>query len=335
MSGKTFSLAPGALLFALCFVGAMLFALCSASEAQQPVRIPRIGVLSPLSPEIAAANHEAFRQGLRELGYIEGKNVLIEYRFSRGREEQLPELAAELASLKLDVLMTVGSPGVRAVKQATSTVPIVIAAIGDAVESGFVTSLARPGGNITGLSFINAELEGKRLELLKQAVPRISRVAILRYVPASTESLPTLEAVARSLALQLQIYPVQSAEDFKKAFSTIKNDGAEALQVLASPILAAHRKPLVTLAASHRLPAVYQWKEFVEDGGLMSYAANLTEMYRRAATYVDRILKGTKPADLPVEQPTKFELVINVKTAKQIGLTVPPNVLARADRVIR
>jgi putative ABC transport system substrate-binding protein len=304
-------------------------------EAQQSLNIPRIGVLSPLTRIVGAANHEAFRRGLRELGYVEEKNILVEYRFGEGREERLSALAIELVKLKVNAIVTAGSPGVRAAKQATNTIPIVIAAIADAVNSGFVSSLAQPGGNITGLSFLNAELEGKRLELLKETLPRLSRVAILHHQKAADGSLPALDTAARSLGLQLQIYPVKGAEEFENAFSAIKKEGAEALQVLASPTLAAQRKPLVKLATKYRLPGIYQWSEFVEEGGLMSYAANLPEMYRRAAYFVDRILKDAKPADLPVEQPTKFELVINLRTAKQIGLTVPPNVLARADRVIR
>lgn len=322
--------------FLLLWLAATAFLMTAPSaEAQQSLNVPRIGVLSPLTPAVAAANHQAFLRGLRELGYVDGKNILIEYRFSEGREERLSDLAAELAKLKVDVIVTAGSPSVAAAKRTTRTIPIVIAAIGDAVESGFVTSLARPGGNITGLSFLNAELEGKRLEVLKETLSRISRIAILRDQMTPIASLSAVETVARHMALQLQIYSVKGPEEFDKAFSAIKKDRAEALQVLASPSLANQRKLLVRLAASHQLPAIYQWSEFVEDGGLMSYAASLGEMYRRAAYFVDRLLKGAKAADLPIEQPTKFELVINVKTAKEIGIAIPPNVLARADRVIR
>jgi putative ABC transport system substrate-binding protein len=266
---------------------------------------------------------------------LKGKTSLLTTVLARENRSGSRRWLLSSVKLKVDIIVTAGSPGVAAAKQATTTIPIVIAAIRDAVESGFVTSLARPGGNITGLSFLNAELEGKRLELLKEAVPRLSRIALLHHGPLSGASSSKLKAVGQSLSLKLQFHSVQGAEDFDKTFSAIKHDGAEALQVLASPTLAAHRKSLVRLAMQHRLPTVYQWKEFVEVGGLMSYAANLTDMYRRAAVYVDKILRGAKPADLPVEQPTKFELVINLKTAKQLGLTIPPNVLARADRVIK
>jgi len=317
----------------------MPFALCLSAQAQQPKKVPRIGFLSPLSASAASLNVEAFRQGLQDLGYTEGKSIVIEYRYGNGKAERLPNLAAELVRLKADIIVTAGSPAVAATKTVSSTTPIVMAAIGDAVGSGFVTNLSRPGGNITGLSFLGTELAGKRLELLKEAFPGIARVVVLSDMnTVATSSGPALtetKATARSLSLQLQILEVRGPDDFDGAFEAAKKGRAEALNVLASSIFSAHRLRLVELAAKSRLPAIYEHRHFVDAGGLVSYGPSLPDLFRRAAYYVDKILKGTKPADLPVEQPTKFEFVINLKTAKQIGVTIPPNVLARADKVIK
>ena len=303
--------------------------------AQQPKKLPRIGFLGSGSSSSMSSRTDSFRQGLRELGYVEGQNILVEYRFAEGNDNRFPELAAELVRLKPDVLVTSGSPGIRALIKATHTVPIVMAAIGDAVGSGFVKSLAQPGGTVTGLSFLDPDLSTKRLEIVKECLPSISRVAVLRYAGSGGQSLDGTLATARLLKVQIQVLDVRAASEFDGAFLTAKKAGAEAINVMASAILFAHRKRLVELSAQHRLAGIYENKEFVEAGGLMSYGANLDDMFRRAATYVDKILKGAKPADIPVEQPMKFEFVINLKTAKQIGLTIPPNVLARADRVIR
>ena len=306
----------------------------SLAEAQQAKKVPRIGYLA-LRPS-ASSPDEVFKQGLRDLGWIEGQNITIEYRWAAGNVDRLPALAEELVRLKVDVIVAVGGGQVvRPAKKATSTIPIVMAAVADAVDGGLVKSLASPGENVTGLSFLDTDLSAKRLELLKEAFPKISRVAILRHVTSGTAALHAVESAARSLRLQLYPHEVQGPEDFEQAFSAMRQERTEALNVLASTILNANRKTLIELAAKHRLPAIYQWKEFVEDGGLMSYAASVTDMYRRAATYVDKILRGAKPADLPVEQPMKFEFVINLKTAKQIGLTIPQSVLYRADKVIK
>ena len=320
----------------IILIALLLFA-CDLAKAQQSEKFPRIGFLSPLTAAVSVKNIEGFRRGLADNGYTEGKNIFVEYRFGDGRQKRLDDLAFELAKLNVHAIVTAGSPGVMAAKRATTTIPIIMAAIGDALESGFVASLARPGGNITGLSFLNSELEGKRLELLKETVPKLSRVGILHHHAASESgrSLQALKKTAQLLNLQLNVYASKDAEGFDNLFIAMKRDRAEALQVLASPILAAHRQAIVKLAAKYNLPGIYQWSEFAEAGGLMSYAANLNEMYRRAAFFIHRILEGATPADLPIEQPTKFEFIINLKTAKQIGLTIPPNVLARADRVIK
>jgi putative ABC transport system substrate-binding protein len=310
-----------------------------ATEAPQAAKIARIGYLAG---NLAANPHlpEAFRQGLRDLGYVEGRNVVIEYRDAEGKLERLPTLAAELVALKVDVIVA-GSPlAAMAAKQATRTLPIVFAAASDPVASGFVTSLARPGGNVTGLSLLGEELVGKRLELLKQAVPGASRVAVL-WQPGSlgerTEKAMLMEAevAARALGVRLQFVEARGPEDFDRAFSDMTRARAGALTVLGGAMLFGERRRLVDLAAKNRLPAVYSWREFVDVGGLMAYGANLADLFRRAATYVDRILKGAKPGNLPVEQATKFELVINLKTAKALGLTIPPSLLARADEVIQ
>ena len=313
----------------------LLFALCPSAEAQQSSKTPKIGVLYSGSRSSGESSLDAFRQGLHDLGYVEGKNIVVEYRYGHGMIDQLPRLADELVQLKPDVFVTAGSAGIDVLRRVTSTTPIVIAAIGDAVGRGYVQSLSKPGANLTGLSFLDTEITTKRMELLKELLPRLSRLAVLRHPNSHPKVLEELRVAAQLLKLRLEVLAAQTPDEFKSVFVTAKKNSAQAINVLASPIFFAHRQTLVNLAAKHRLPAVYEFGEFVEAGGLMSYAASLSEMWRRAATYVDKILKGTKPADLPVEQPTKFELVINLKTAKQIGLTIPPNVLARADRVIR
>jgi putative ABC transport system substrate-binding protein len=311
------------------------------AEAQQPAKIPRIGYLGGISPSINTARIEAFRQGLRELEYVEGKNIVIEWRHHEGNIDRLPALAAELARLKVDIIITVGPPAVRAAKEATVTIPIVMMNVGDPVGSGFVASLARPGGNITGLSSLAPELSGKRLELLKEIVPKLSRVAVFgtSTSPDNAQSLREVELAARDLKVQLQYQDIRDAKDPKDietAFRAASKERVEAvLMMVAGAVGTAHQRRILELAINNRLPVIYRGRPSVEAGGLMSYGVTTTDLDRRAATYVDKILKGAKPADLPVERPTKFELVINLKTAKQIGLTIPPNVLARADKVIR
>ena len=282
---------------------------------------------------------DAFRQGLRELGYTETRNVEIEYRYSGGKSEQLPALAAELVALKVDVIVAANTPAALAAKRATRTIPIVCPAFPDPVATGLVTSFARPGGNVTGLSFFGPELVGKRMELLKQAMPGISRVAVL-LVPTDVAegqgdaTLKAAEVAARTLGMRLQLVKVRGPGDIDRAFSDMTKERADGLTLLGGRMLFEERGRVVRLAAKKRLPAVYGLKEYVDVGGLMAYGPNVQELFRRAATYVDKILRGAKPADLPVEQPTKFELVINLKTAKALGLTIPPSLLARADQVI-
>jgi putative ABC transport system substrate-binding protein len=318
-----------------------LLAAPLAAEAQQAAKVARIGYLSP---NLVTTPHlrEAFRQGLRDLGYVEGRNLLIEYRDAEGKGERLPALAAELVALKVDVIVTEGGTTVvpLAARQATSTLPIVFAATADPVATGLVTSLARPGGNVTGLSSLTTDLVGKRLELLTQAVPGVRQVAVL-WLPGvygertEKEMLTEAEVAARGLGVRLQfVEATRDPADLDRAFSDVTRARAGALTVLPSNLFQREHRRLVDLAARHRLPAVYPWRELVAAGGLMSYGASLTDSSRRAATYVDKILKGAKPGDLPVEQPTKFELVINLKTAKTLGLTLPPSVLARADQII-
>ena len=319
---------------ALCTV---LFALCVSTHAQQPTKIPRIGLLFTATPSAAAARIEAFRQGLRELGYVEGKNILIEQRYAEGQLNHMNELAAELVRLKVDVIVTIGPAATRPAKEATHAIPIVMGVDDDPVGNGFVASLARPGGNITGLASLAPEIGGKQLELLKEIVPRLSRVAVLgtSTQPGNAQSLREAEVAAQALAVKLQYLDVLSAKDIEPVFRTASNGRAEAVLVLRASIFFSHRKQIVDLAAKRQLPAMYYTTEYVEEGGLMTYGVSITDLFRRAATYVDKILKGAKPAELPIEQPTKFELVVNLKTAKRIGLTIPPNVLARADKVIK
>ena len=312
----------------------------SAAGAQQAAKITRIGFLAL---NLTAAPHvpEAFRQGLRDLGYVEGRNVVIEYRDAEGKPERLPTLAAELVVLKVDIIVAGGTPQALAAKQATKTIPIVFAsAASDPVTSGLVTSLARPGGNVTGLDSLSTELVGKRLELLTQAVPGVGQVAVL-WLPGvygertEKEMLTGAEVAARGLKVRVQfVEATRDPADLGRAFSDMTRARAGALTLLPSNMFFREHRRLLDLAARHRLPAVYPWRDLVDTGGLMSYGASLTDLSRRAATYVDRILKGAKPGDLPVEQPTKFELVINLKTARTLGLTIPPSVLARADQII-
>jgi putative ABC transport system substrate-binding protein len=280
---------------------------------------------------------EAFRQGLRELGYIEGKTIIIDQQWAEARLDRLPALTAELLRDKVDIIVTAGAPATRAAMNATLTIPIVITNDNDPVANGFVASLARPGRNITGLSNLSPELSGKRLELMKEIVARLFRVAVLgtSTVPGNAKILRETELAADALKVRIQYLDVLDPKNIETAFQTAGKGRAEALLVLSGPIFTSRRTQIIELAAKHRLPAMYFRQEFVDDGGLMTYGASLNDLVRRAATYVDRILKGAKPADLPVEQPTKFELLINLKTAKQIGLTIPPHVLAQADRVIK
>ncbi|MEK6601351.1 MAG: ABC transporter substrate-binding protein, partial [Candidatus Binatota bacterium] len=300
-------------------------------------KVPRIGFLAAVSPSALSARIEAFRQGLRELGYVEGKNITIEYRYAEGKLDRLPALAAELVRLKVDVIVTGGATNTRAAKEATNTIPIVMSQDTDPVASGFVASLARPGGNITGLSSLTADLSGKRLELLKEILPKLSRVAVFgtSTSPSTAPSLKETELAAGAFGVQLQYLDVLGPKDIETAFRAASKGRADVVLVLASAVFVLQRTQVVELAAKSRLPATYPQSDYMDAGGLMFYGPSIADLFRRAATYVDKILKGAKPADLPVEQPTKFELVINLKAAKQIGLTVPPNVLTRADRVIR
>jgi putative ABC transport system substrate-binding protein len=317
-----------------------LLATPLAAEAQQAAKIARIGWLGDKRAATASPHlRVAFRQGLRDLGYVEGRNVVIEYRDAEGKQ-RLPALAAELVALKVDVIVAPGTPAALAAKQATKTLPIVFAGVTDPVTDGLVTSLARPGGNVTGLSNLGPELIGKRLELLTQAVPGVSPVAVLWQPGAASERtdkdmLKEADVAARALGMRLQFVEARGPADIDRAFSDMTRARAGALTVLATTMFLIERRRLVDLAVKNRLPTVYSFREYVDSGGLMSYGPNQADTFRRAATYVDKILKGAKPADLPVEQPTKFELVINLKTAKALGLTVPPSLLRRADEVIQ
>jgi putative tryptophan/tyrosine transport system substrate-binding protein len=323
-----------------CFclaLGAMLLFFSVPADAQQPTTIPRIGFLITSSPPVIAPRLDAFQQGLRELGYVEGKNIVIERRHAEGQLDRLPALAAELVRLNVDIIVTSGPTATRPAKEATSTIPIVMTFDDDPVGSGFVASLARPGGNVTGLSTLAPEISGKQLELLKEIVPRLNRVAVIGTSTrrGTAQNLKEMELAAGAFGVKLQYLDIQNPKDIETAFRAAGKERADALLVLQSPVFNSQRAQIADLALKSRLPATYPRRAFVEDGGLMSYGASISDLDRRAATYVDKILKGTKPADLPVEQPTKFEFIINLKTAKQIGLTIPPNVLARADRVIR
>jgi putative ABC transport system substrate-binding protein len=321
----------------LSVIAFVLVVTGAAATAQQPARIPRIGILIAPSAASFSGRVEALRRRLRELGYVEGKNIVIEYRYAEGKVERIPDLAAELVRLKVDVIVTSGGERtILAAKKASATIPIVFGAAADPVGSGLVSSLARPGGNITGLSQMSPDLDGKRLELLREAFPKVARVAFL-WQPGwrGNLALTDMEAAAKALGVKLLSLEVRSLDDFDSAFARAKRDGAQALISTAGGIISTQQRQVLDFAAKNRLPAIYHYSEFVEAGGLMSYGPSQTDQWRRAADFVDRILKGTKPADIPVEQPTKFEFVINVKAAKQIGLTIPPKVVAQADRVIR
>jgi len=319
--------------FAVCV---LLFALYGSAYAQQAMKIPTVGFLLEGFPSSVSDSTriEAFRKGLREIGYTEGKDISIEYRFAEGKRGRLTDLAAELVRLKVDVIVTYGTVGTLAVKRATKTIPIVMTSSSDPVARGLVASLARPGGNITGLSSVSPELTGKRLELLKEVIPKLTRVAVL-WDPSADENFKDTMVAARALNVQIQSLEARSPKDFETAFKAATDKRAQGLIMVQSALTTTHATRIVELAIQSRLPTIFAQGVFVESGGLMSYSPNHADLARRAAVYVDKILKGAKPADLPVEQPTKFEFIINLKTAKQIGLTIPPNVLARADKVIK
>ena len=322
-------------IFSILLAVVLLAVAVSAEAQQQAGTVPRISFLSTAALSSVSPRLDAFHQGLRELGYIEGKNIVLEYRSAEGNINRLPELATELVRLKVDCIVTAGDNPTRAAKQATSTIPIIMTSVGDPVGLGFVASLAHPGGNITGLSTITADLAGKRMELLKETIPKLSRVAIFLDPRSLATEVKETEAAARLLKVQLIVLEVRSLDELENAFRSSAKSRADAVMISPSGFFNTNQTRLVELAAKHRLPGMYLEQDFVLAGGLMTYATSIPDLYRRGATYVDKILKGAKAADLPVEQPKKFELVINLKAAKQIGLTIPPNVLARADRVIR
>jgi putative ABC transport system substrate-binding protein len=320
---------------AICLLATALLSIARFVWAQQGAKVARVGFLSGGRHD--GGRFEPFRQGLRDLGYIEGKNIVIEQRYSEGRQDRLPALAAELVRLRVDVIVASGSGDTRAAKEATSSIPIVMMQANDPVGSGFVASLARPGGGITGLSSFSPELSGKRLELLKEIVPRLSRLAVFgtSTSPGNAQALKEMEVAAGALGVKLQYVDVLGSKDVEPAFRTASKGQADAVLMHVSGGVGIERRELAARSIKSRLPAIYERREYVEDGGLMSYGVHLPDLDRRAAMYVDKILKGAKPAELPVEQPTKFELVINLKAANQIGLTIPPQVLARADKVIK
>jgi len=317
----------------------MLFVICSVAQAQPANRVPRIGYLARRTApttRVPDPSINALRKGLRDLGYIEGKNILVDSRYAEGMEDRLPGLAAELLRLNVDVIVSPTLPGIRAAKQATNTIPIVVVTQEDPVATGLIDSLARPGGNITGLTTLSRELSGKRLEVFKEAVPRLSRVGIITLADTSSSGFKEYETAAAAQRLQVQSLEVNgSTPDFDAVFQRAAKGRVNGLITGSAVLLVSYAKRIAELALNYRLPSMYERSGYAEAGGLMSYAASDVEAFRRAAMYVDKILKGAKPADLPVEQPKKFELEINLKTAKQIGLTIPPNVLARADRVIK
>jgi putative ABC transport system substrate-binding protein len=322
-------------------LSAMLFALCLPAEAQQQKKVPRIGYLASRDATTESTRSEPVRLALRHLGYIEGENIEVEYRYAEGKRDRYPELLAELVRLKVDVIVAAGGePTVRAAMKATETIPIVMTGGGaDPVEAGHVESLARPGGNVTGITNLGLELGGKRLELLKEAVPKVARVAVL-YDPGAgpgfvREVKEDLPIAARGLGLTIRSWEARAVRDFERVFAALNKERPDALYVTGGLLFNTNRKRIVGFALESRLPSVYGRREYVDEGGLMYYGADLMNSYRRVAYFVDRLLKGAKPADLPVEQPTKFELVFNLKTANQIGLTISPNVLARADKVIK
>jgi ABC-type uncharacterized transport system substrate-binding protein len=321
----------------LAGTGAVLLAAPLAAEGQQVAKAPRIGFLGPRTLAGMGLSLEAFRQGLRELGYVEGQNITIEYRFANDRPEQLPALAAELVRLKVDIIVAAETPAIRPARDATRTVAIVFPVAGDPVATGDVDSLARPGRNVTGLSILAPDLGGKRVQLLKEVIPGLSRLAVLWVSenPYAALVLRETEAAARTVGVHLQPVIVQGPAEFERAFSGMVREGAEALIVMPDSMLYANRAHVVSLAAKNHLPAISPWREYVEAGGLIGYGPSIPDMYRRAATYVDKILKGAKPANLPIEQPTTFELVINLNTAKALGLTIPLSLLKRADRIVQ
>jgi putative tryptophan/tyrosine transport system substrate-binding protein len=325
---------PG--LLSILFV-VVLLGVAVIAQAQQPKKVPRIGYLAGASHAAIAFRLEAFRQGLRELGYLEGKNIGIEYRYSEGNFRRQKELAFELARANVDVIVTSGPASTRAAKEATATIPIIMTFDSDPVGSGSVASLARPGGNITGLSTLAPEISGKQLELLKEIVPKLSRVAVIGSSanPGNAQVLKGMEAAAQVFSVKLQYLDILDPKELETVFRAALNERVDAVVALAGTVIIAQRAQIAELAVKSRLPAIYERREYVEAGGLMSYGVSITDLDRRAATYVDKILKGAKPAELPVEQPKKFEFIINLKAAKQIGLTIPPNVLTRADKVIR
>jgi putative ABC transport system substrate-binding protein len=322
----------------ILIIGALLLALSFCAEAQQPRKVPRVGLLVPGSPPAFSERVEAFRRGLRELGYVEEKNISVDYKYAEGRRDQLAHLATELVRRKVAVMVAAGGDGpARAAKNATATIPIVMTNVADPVRTDLVASLARPGGNVTGLASVTNDLSGKRLELLKEALPKIPRVAVLYDPddPTKVIEFNDTQVTGASLGIQLQSLEVRRLSDFNDVFQAAKRGRTGTLLVLPTILTNTHRQTIVDLAAANRLPAMYPDSEFVNAGGLMGYGPSYPELFRRAAMFVDKILKGSNPAELPVEQPTKFELVINLKTANQIGLTISANVLARADRVIR
>ena len=314
-----------------------LLTAASLIHAQESTKVRRIGFLGAAFSNSNPARHEALRQGLRALGWIEGNNLVIDYRFADGKRERLPGLVSELVNLKVDVIVTGGPAPTRAVKDANVMIPTVMGFDNDPVGSGFAASLARPSGNITGLSTLSPEISGKQLEILKEILPKLSHLAVLgsSTEPGNAQALKELERAARAFRLRLQYLDLRSAEDIEPAYRAALKGSANALILLGNPVASSHRPVITAGAAKSRLAAIYPWPEFVEDGGLMTYGVNMTDLFRRAATYVDKILKGAKPADLPIEQPIKFEFIVNLKAAKLIGLTIPPNVLVRADRVIK
>ena len=322
----------------ICIIPLALALLAAplAAEGQQAGRTVTIGYLGNSSPSLESNVVEAFREGLRQLGYVEGRNLIIKFEWAEGQQERHPVLARELVRLKPDVILTTGTPGALAAKQATQSIPIVAIA-GDLVEAGLVSSLAKPGGNVTGLSVLQPELEGKRLELLKEAVPKLSRVAVLLNPanPFTTIAWKATQPAAKALSVELQRVEARGANDLDRALARIEAAHPDGLVVIADRFLLSHRASIVQFVVKNRLPSMFSFREFAQEGGLMAYAPDFADSYRRAATYVDKILKGAKPADLPIEQPTKFELVINLKTAKALGLTIPQSVLIRADQVIQ
>ena len=324
-------------LIGLAVVLALSFALAPlAAGGQQVGRTVTIGYLGNSSPSLEPNDLEAFREGLRQLGYVEGQNLIIKYQWAEGQQERHAVLAVELVRLKPDVILTSGTPGTLAAKQATQSIPIVTAVVGDPVASGLVSSLAKPGGNVTGLATLNEELEGKRLEIFKQVVPKLSRVAVLLNPdnPFTMIAWRGAQSAAEALGVKLQPVEVRGPNDLNGAFATIKAARPQGLILLPDRFLLTYRASIVQFVAKNRLPSMFSFREFAQEGGLMTYGPDTTDMYRRAATYVAKILRGAKPADLPMEQPTKFEFVINLKTAKALGLTIPPSVLGRADQVI-